>query len=364
MRDGNPYIGSGRYIQTENAAGLLGSEMKRYGTRRAFILGGKTALSVSIDDIEKGIRAENIDYTVEEFHGHCTLKKVATLREKAERYGADMIVGVGGGKVLDTAKLLADDMKLRAITVPTSAATCAAAAVLSVVYSDDGDVLYNAFYSHEIASILVDTKILTSRCPPRMVASGVADALAKYPEIVFSMKYSTDWEKTVLPSAAVVLAKHNWDLLFQTGKEALRDAQASRSTTVLEDVICTNIALTGMVSSLVSGGHQLGVAHFFHDAVCKFFKAQQNKFLHGEIVSAGILLQMIVNGIDPLQIEMTRNFLVSIGTPVSLRDLDIEPVSGNIEKIYSYIRTTMNLEEPWMNQRLRSGLEGILSLRH
>lgn len=364
MRNGNPYIGSGRYIQTENAVGLLGSEMKRHGSKRAFILGGEKALSVSIDEIEKSIRAENINYVVEEFHGHCSLKKVGMLREKAERYNADMIVGVGGGKALDTAKLLADEMKLRVITIPTSAATCAATAVLSVIYSDDGDVLYNAFYSHEIASILVDTKIIASQCPPRMLASGIADALAKYPEIVFSMNYSTDWEKTVLPSAAIVLAKHNWDLLFQTGKKALEDAQASQITPLLEDVICTNIALTGMVSSLVSGGHQLGIAHFFHDAICKFFKAQQKKFLHGEIVSAGILLQMIVNRVDSLEIEKTRNFLKAIGTPVSLQDIDIEPESKNIEKIYSYIRTAMNLKEPWMNQCLRSGLEGMLSFRH
>lgn len=361
MRNGNPYLGGGRYIQTENAAGLVGPELKRYGAKRAFILGGRTALSIALDRFEAGIKAENIDYLVEEFQGHCTLKKVVALREKAEKYGADMIVGVGGGKVLDTAKLLADNMNLGVITVPTSAATCAAFAVLSVVYSDDGDVLYSVFHNREVASVLVDMEILASRCPPRMLASGIADALAKYPEIAFSMEYAADWEKTVLPSTALVLSKHNWDLFFQKGSAALEDAVAHRGTVELEDTVCAGIALTGTVSSLVSGGRQLAVAHSFYDAVCKNFKAQQSKFLHGEIVSAGILLQMIVNGMDSDQIKKTREFLISLGTPVCLRDLDIEPLSANIETIYSYIRTTMNLTEPWMTQRLRLGLEGMLS---
>ena len=361
MRNGNPYLGGGRYIQSEKAAGLLGLELKRHGAKRAFILGGRTALSIASPRFEAGVRAEGIDFFVEEFQGHCTLKKCAELREKAERYGADMIVGVGGGKALDTAKLVADDMGLGVITVPTSAATCAAFAVLSVVYSDEGDVLYSLFHDREVQSVLVDTDIIARQCPPRMFASGVADALAKYPEIAFSMDFATDWEKTVLPSTALALSKHNWDLFLGRGKKALDDIAAKTVSVDAEDVLCAAVALTGTVSSLVSGGRQLAVAHSFYDSVCKNFKAQQKKFLHGEIVSAGIPLQMLVNGMDAAQIEKVVAFLRSIGTPVSLRDLDIEPSAANVDAIFTYIKTTMNLGEAWMIERLRDGLEGLLS---
>jgi len=234
--------------------------------------------------------------------------------------------------------------------------------ILSVVYNDNGDVLYSVFHNREVASVLVDMEILTSHCPTRMLAAGIADALAKFPEIAFSMEYASDWEKTVLPSAALVLSKHNWDLFFQKGKKALEDAKTGKLSPELEDVVCAGIALTGTVSSLVSGGRQLAVAHSFYDSICKNFKQQQRKFLHGEIVSAGILLQMLVNGMESAQIDETRNFLSSIGTPVSLRDLDIEPTSFNIDAIYTYIRTTMNLLEGWMTERLRAGLNGLLSL--
>lgn len=361
MRNGNPYLGGGRYIQSDKAAGLLGLELKRYGAKRAFILGGRTALSIASPRFEAGLRAEGIDFFVEEFRGHCTLKKCAELREKAERYGADMIVGVGGGKALDTAKLVADDMGLGVITVPTSSATCAAFAVLSVVYSDEGDVLYSLYHDREVQSALVDTDIIAKQCPPRMFASGVADALAKYPEIAFSMDFATDWEKTVLPSTALALSKHTWDLFLAKGGKSLNDIKANTASAEAEDVLCAAVALTGTVSSLVSGGRQLAVAHSFYDSVCKNFKAQQKKFLHGEIVSAGIPLQMLVNGMDAALIDEILKFLRSLGTPVSLRDLDIEPNAANVDAIFTYIKTTMNLGEPWMIERLRDGLEGLLS---
>jgi glycerol dehydrogenase len=361
MRNGNPYLGGGRYIQTKNAADLLGFELKRYGAKRAFILGGKTALSIASPRFEAGIDQEKIDFAIEEFQGHCTLKKCAQFRKKADKFDADMIVGVGGGKALDTAKLLANDMGLGVITIPTSAATCAAFAVLSVVYSDDGDVLYSLFHDREVLSVLVDTEIIASHCPPGMFASGIADALAKYPEIAFSMDFAKDWEKTVLPSTALALSRFTWDLFQKKGKNALQDIAAKNASVDAEDVLCADIALTGTVSSLVSGGRQLAIAHTFYDSICKNFKPQQQKFLHGEIVSAGIPLQMRVNGMEAEQIEEIKKFLHSIKTPVSLRDLDIEPTETNIDSIYTYIVTNMNLTENWMTERLRAGLDEMLS---
>ncbi len=363
MRKGNPYLGGGRYIQNKGASALLGSELKRLGATRAFILGGHTALSIALGRIEPGLNEESIAYSIEEFAGHCTIEKCGSLREKAAAFGADMIVGIGGGKALDTAKMVANGMNLGVVTIPTSAATCAAFAVLSVIYAANGDVQYIAFLDREVQCVLVDTNIMVSHCPARMLASGIADAVAKYPEIAFSMDYSADWEKSVLPSAALTLSKFTWDLFEKTGAKAIADVREMKHSAEVEDVLCTGVALTGTVSSLISGGRQLAVAHTFYDGVCKHFKAQQKRFLHGEIVSAGILLQLHVNRAEPEQIDRTRTFLRSLGTPVSLFDLGIEPGPGNIDPIFTYIRDTMNLGEDWMNGRLRSGLEGILARR-
>lgn len=360
MRNGSPYLGGGRYIQHEDAAGLVGAELKRRGQRRAFILGGRTALSVALPKIEAGLKEEHVGYRIEPFSGHCILDTCSRLRRRAEEADAEAIVGVGGGKALDTAKLVADQMNLPVVTVPTSAATCAAYAVLSVIYAGNGDVLRSTFHQREVQAVLVDMELLVRHCPPRMLAAGIADAAAKYPEIAFSIAYAPDWEKSVLPAAALALARFSWEAFEQKGAQAVRDVRAGRNSGEVEDCVCQSIAVTGTVSSLVSGGRQLAIAHTLYDGVCKHFKEQQTAFLHGEIVSAGIPLQLHVNGADPAEVERARAFLSALGTPVRLSDLGIPPTPQHLETLSDYICRTMELSADWMRERVRTGLESII----
>ena len=359
MRNGKPYLGGGRYIQASGAAGFAGREIRKRGNSKVFILGGKKALDIALERVEPSLAKEKITYQIEIFQGHCTLAKAAELKKKAEAFGADIIVGIGGGKALDTAKLLANDMDIDVVTIPTSAATCAAFAVLSVIYSDEGDVLYSTFHDREVAAVLVDLDLLSEKCPPRMLASGIADAAAKYPEIAFSMDFAVDWEKSVLPSASLALSKFTWDLFNKIGVQAVADTKANKISPEVEDSICAAIALTGTVSSLVSGGRQLAIAHTFYDGVCKHFKAQQKKYLHGEIVSAGIALQMRVNGFPESDIKQARAFLRALGTPVSFSDLEIDSTESNFKILYDYIKSAMSLSEDWMLERLKIGLREI-----
>jgi glycerol dehydrogenase len=359
MRGGSAYLGGGRYIQQDNAAALLGTELRLRACRKAFIVGGSKSLGVSRERIGAGLREEGVEYVMEEFAGHCTIEKCTEVRKRAAAAGCDVIVGVGGGKVLDTAKYVADQMNAPVVTVPTSAATCAAYAVLSVIYSESGDVLYSTFHGREVQTVLVDMELIVHHCPARMLAAGIADSAAKYPEILFSTKYAAEWEKSVLPAAALALAKFNWDELEARGPQAVRDVAGGRNSADVEDCVCQSIALTATVSSLVSGGRQLAIAHTFYDAICKHFKEQQRTFLHGEIVSAGIPLQMYVNGADGEAMDRARKFLRAVGTPVCLRDLGIDGSADNIDIIFSYISRNMELGQDRMTARVRNGLEQL-----
>jgi glycerol dehydrogenase len=359
MRGGKPYLGTGRYIQQEGAAETLGAEIRRCGSRKAFILGGRTALSVALPRIEPGLKDEGIEYSVREFAGHCTSERCALHRGQAETAGAGIIVGVGGGKVLDTAKCVAEEMNLRAITVPTSAATCSACACMSVMYAEDGDILANSFQYREPQTVLVDMDIIARRCPPRMLASGIADAAAKYPEIAFNLDPSWDWEKSALSFAALRMAEFTWEVFAQRGAHAVGDVRAASNSLDVEDCVSAAVVLTGTVSSLMSGGRQLAIAHALYDAVCKHYKEQQRRFLHGEIVSAGIPLQLYVNGATPDQIDDTRAFLRAVGTPTTLKDLSIDRGSADVDLIFSHICRNAELQDVRLKDRLRQGLEAI-----
>ena len=55
------------------------------------------------------------------FEGEATLEERARVGELARRNGADISVGLGGGKILDMAKAVAVDAGLKMVTCPTIA---------------------------------------------------------------------------------------------------------------------------------------------------------------------------------------------------------------------------------------------------
>lgn len=282
MRNGDPVLlGAGRYIQAEGALAAIGPESKAFG-KKAFIIGGETALSITLETLKKSLEDERIEYSLHRFKGYCTKPQIARISEEAGKAGANFIIGVGGGKCIDTAKAVAGMLGLRVVTVPTTAATCAAYAILSVMYSDDGAVLETMFHKREAAAIIVDMDVIARKCPVRMLASGIGDAFAKFPEIAHSMKHSDEMEGSVLPCVALELAKYNSDILMEKAAKACRDVSRQINSQDVEDTVITDIALTGVVSALVSGGRQLAIAHAFYNAVCAHFGGLGGRYLHGE----------------------------------------------------------------------------------
>jgi len=130
-------LAPGRYIQGAGAINEIGSHAARIGSK-ALLIGGKTALSVCGQAIQESLGKENIDCYQERFNGECSDNEINRLIGIAKSNKADLIIAAGGGKVIDTGKAVAHDMKVPVIIVPTIAATDAPCSALSVIYSDEG----------------------------------------------------------------------------------------------------------------------------------------------------------------------------------------------------------------------------------
>ena len=150
------------YTIGPDAISSLQSVAEKHGDR-ALVVGGKTALEKSEEKIVKTLKKSGkTDFHICWYGGECSYENIDMLIGEAKKKRSNLIIGVGGGKALDTAKGLAEKLKLPIITIPTIASTCAAATALSIVYKQNSffDTLLrwianSLFINHRTVSLLI-----------------------------------------------------------------------------------------------------------------------------------------------------------------------------------------------------------------
>jgi len=101
-------------------------------------------------------------FQVEEFGGECSRKETDRLLEITRTKNIGVVAGMGGGKTLDTAKIVADKAGIPVIIIPTIASTDAPCSGCAVVYSEEG-VFESVYYQRMNPQVvLADTRILAS----------------------------------------------------------------------------------------------------------------------------------------------------------------------------------------------------------
>ena len=91
----------------------------------------------------------------------------------------NLVIGIGGGKIFDTAKAVAHYEKTAVLICPTIASTDAPCSALSVIYTDEGVFEEYLFLPANPNLVLMDTDII-AKSPVRLTVAGMGDALATY----------------------------------------------------------------------------------------------------------------------------------------------------------------------------------------
>lgn len=362
-------FGSGKYFQFPGAIFLVGKEAKHFG-KKAYIIGGNTALKLVESTLESCLSDEGVAYIKEYYSGFPSMDKIHQLEDSIKNSCCEVVIAVGGGKVIDLAKAAAESMLLPIITVPTSAATCAAFAPLSVIYHNDGTYDHCIWHEREIDVVLVDSEILIKQ-PSRLLASGIFDAMAKYIEIS-NGKSELSLSNTTLPLlAASHMAKFIYSLLIQVSIPAVCKMQVNQNKDYInvsenilkkdiEYTIFLNIALTGIVSGITKGKGQTSVAHAFYNSIRTFFPKESSYYLHGEIVAVGTIAQLVFNGCEN-DIPLFKKYMSSLNMPCSLHEMGIDLKSEILTLLYKDIseKRFMIHDDPH-EASLKKALEEVL----
>lgn len=156
-----------------------GKAIARLG-RRPLVVGGRQALT-QIEPLLRGLHSLGLTVEAAVYGEDCSESALARLGSLAQDHRADLIVGMGGGKALDTAKLLAHHQGCPVVTIPTSGATCAAWTALSNVYSDQGAFRYDVALPRCPDLLILDYDLVKT-APRSTLVAGIGDGLAKWYE--------------------------------------------------------------------------------------------------------------------------------------------------------------------------------------
>ncbi|MBB3966141.1 glycerol dehydrogenase [Rhizobium metallidurans] len=308
----------GRYIQAAGAIGLLGQEAQAYGKRAVALLdrGVFGMLEKSVSDAFDG----QADVEIVRHGGECSESEIASLVARARTVGADVIIGVGGGKALDTAKAAARDLGLPVIVAPTIAASDAPCSALAVVYNDDGTVAYDSFLPANPNLVLVDT-VLIAAAPARFLAAGIGDALATWYE-ADACRQSGAFNCMRMPGLplAFEVARFCRETILEFGAAALSECDAKTAGPAIERVVEANILLSGI--GFESGG--VAAAHAIHHGLCELEDVHHH--LHGEKVAIGVLAGLKIQGRHD-EFARVRDYCQSVRLPTRLADIGIAEAS-------------------------------------
>lgn len=321
-----------RYIQGPGELQNIFAYGKTYGTSFLFIVdrGIFDMIRAQIDAIPDTCGCR---YSYHPFYGECCQENMDPLVETIRQSGCDVVVGVGGGKVLDTVKLVADTANVARIIVPTIASNDGPAADWAAVYDKNGVFLSARATKRNTELVLVDSAII-AKAPARLFAAGIGDALVTWYEAMAN-------ERSMTPNnigrgylrcrAGMAIARECLDILLREGKQAYDAVKSGLLTPAVEDVIEANILLSGL--GFMNAG--CAASHGVHNGISEL--RESDPYLHGEKVAFGLLVELILENAPVEEIQQTLAFLHAVELPITMEQFDVACTDENLDIIVNYM---------------------------
>ncbi|BDZ68893.1 NAD(P)-dependent glycerol-1-phosphate dehydrogenase [Methanobacterium ferruginis] len=219
------------------------------------------------------------------------------------------VLGVGGGKVIDVAKMASTQSGVHSVSIPTAASHDGIASPRASIKNKKGSV---SLAVEPPVGVIADTQII-SQAPFRLLAAGCGDIISNYTAIL------------------------DWKLAHRLLNEEFSDSSAALSLITAETMIkSAGDIKEGLIESaaivvkaLISSGMAISIAGNSRPA-----SGAEHKFshaldvitpepaLHGEQCGVGTIMMMYLHGGDW---EFIRDTLKTIKAPVNADELGIEP---------------------------------------
>lgn len=326
---------------------------------RALLIGGKQALRTVETPVRAQLHAAGVELLAQEwFGGETSLTHITRLAEMARQLQAEMIIGVGGGKSLDTCKAVAAQLRLPVITIPTIAATCSAVTPLSIRYDDNGNFVDIFPLPQAPAAVFIDSDLLAN-APPRWLAAGLGDTLAKWYEFRAVSQRHPARSGNALSSLAH--SKICYDVIAEHGPGAYAAVQNGSSSPALDQVLDAIFTWAGL-TSLMSNGAHAAAAHAIYEGFT--FCDKTREFGHGLLVGFGNLCLLALENRDDAELLQEMALARACGVPLTLAEIAPLDAQELALIIHESVRAPdmENMSEPVSEARLHAAIARVTAL--
>ncbi len=313
MEDLRKLIATSLYIQGRGAIALLGEHVRPLGSR-AFIIGGRTALSITEERIRASLEASGVDVVaLDDTVKDCTHATIDRLVEKGGEARPDIVIGVGGGRAVDTAKAVAWKLSVRAVSVGTQCATNADGSAEFVAYTDDHEFLESVVLPDNPALVIVDTDIIAS-APVKYIVWGMGDALSTKFEAEAYAEAVRRRGGVPPTRTALALADATFGSLMTHGLRAVEDLRQGVHSDAVDEVI----EAVKLSSAVAFENTNCALAHAIHNGLTRTGTVRRE---HGEIVAYGTIVQVAYEGRPDEEVRRIVDWCESVGLPTRLADI-------------------------------------------
>ena len=284
-----------KYVQGKDSLFKFHEEMKDLGNKFLFVC-SRSGYKMCHDKIEKSFEGTEDIRQYEIFGGVSSVGEIERMRKIVRENRLNVVVGVGGGSAIDTAKATAHYEKLPVVIIPTVVATDAPCTGLSVIYNDDETFNSYLFYPKNPEAVIVDSDVI-AKSPVKFLVAGMGDALG-------------------ITRSAMALCKLCYETLKEYGAAAKHACENQVVTPALDAIIEANVYLSGVGAD--NGG--LAVAHSFYNGLTAL---GGHSAPHGNCVAYGTLVQLVLEGAPKAEFKEVQDFCREVGLPVTLEEIGV-----------------------------------------
>ena len=229
------------------------------------------------------------------------------MEKKVRSDKSDLIIGLGGGRSVDVAKLCSFNLNIPFVSIPTSASHDG---IASPFVSIRGEKPHSLVATAPLG-VFVDVDII-KRAPRKLIASGCGDLMAKITAV-------KDWQLG-RDKTGEYYGRYSADLASMSAK-ILVESASSFSKNGLDVRVIVEALISAGVASCIAGSSRpcSGAEHLFSHAVDHL---EYGVGLHGEKCGIGSIMIAKLQGQDWKKIVKT---LKSVGAPTSAKEIGLKP---------------------------------------